>query len=236
MVVMLPAKEYAFYVCPTCKRSLEFQPQALCCAACSRSYPLADGIPDFLAPVMDQITDPLVQRMDRADGGSLKCMSGLYEGRFWYPLVIRMYLGKDTTSLTDLIQRIKTAVNVEQGRVLDAACGPATFSRRIASPARSVFGIDLSMAMLRKGAEYVQREGGSNIHLARSRVESLPFPEAFFDFAICSGALHLFPDPVVALKEIGRTLKPGARLVGLTFTRGLQFLGSGLFFTAEKRE
>jgi SAM-dependent methyltransferase len=87
MVKTHPAMDYAFYVCPTSKRVLEFQPGALCCAACSRSY-----------------------------------------------------------------------------------------------------------------------------------------SDAFFDFAICSGALHLFPNPVAALKEICRTLKPRARLVGLTFSSGSQGL------------
>jgi len=277
MIDPIPAKKFASYVCPTCKGPLEFQPGALCCAACSRSYPIADGIPDFLAPVVDDIPDPLVQRMDRADRGALKWMSGLYEGRFWYPLVIRIYLGNNSTSLADLIRRIQAAVNVEQGVVLDAACGTATFSRRVASPTRRVYGIDLSMAMLRRGAEYVQSEGATTVHLARTRVESLPFPQGFFDFAICSGALHLFPDTTAALREIGRTLKPGRRLVGLTFTAGKQglvryawfrkrmkqrgtirlfqiseleshfhqagfelleplMLGSGVFFTAEKRD
>jgi ubiquinone/menaquinone biosynthesis C-methylase UbiE len=269
--------DYTGYVCPSCKSLLQLELDVLCCAACSRSYPIVDGIPDFLAPGVSQLPDPLVQRMDRADRGVLRWMSGLYEGRLWYPLVIRMYLGAHTTSLEDLTRRIREAVNVEQGRVLDAACGTATFSRRVASPVRAVFGIDLSMAMLCRGAGYVQAEGVSNVHLARSRVESLPFPESFFDFAICSGALHLFPDPAAALAEIGRTLKPGSRLVGLTFTAGPQglvryawfrermkrrgtirlfripeleqafhqagfdliepqLLGSGVFFTAEKRE
>jgi len=85
MADLLPLKEYAGYVCPSCKGPLEIQPHALCCPTCSRSYPITDRIPDFLAPGVDQIPhanppDPLVQRMDRADRGALKWMSGLYEG------------------------------------------------------------------------------------------------------------------------------------------------------------
>ncbi len=223
------ANEYASYVCPTCKAPLDFEPQAasgkrLCCAVCGRSYPITGTIPDFLAPLMDQINAPLIQRVDRADRGYLKRLAGLYEGRFWYPLVIGLYLGRNTTSLADLLRRVKAALNVEQGRVLDAACGSATYGRRVASPAREVFGIDISMAMLQKGAEYIQVERVPNTHLARTRVETLPFPDAFFDFAICSGALHLFPDPLAALNEISRTMKPGARLVGMTFIAGRQGL------------
>ena len=152
----LPLDESGAYVCPTCKGRLDLQPQDLRCPACDRSYPLAGCIPDFLAPVMGQITEPLIQRINRADRGYLKTAAGLYEGRFWYPLVIRLYVGKDTTSMADLVQRVKAALNVEQGRVLDVACGSATFGRRVASPARAVDGIDISMAMLHKGAEYIR--------------------------------------------------------------------------------
>jgi Isocitrate/isopropylmalate dehydrogenase len=34
------------------------------------------------------------------------------------------------------------------GSILDVACGPATYSRRIASPSRNVYGIDISMGLL----------------------------------------------------------------------------------------
>ncbi len=219
-----PVEEFSAYVCPTCKGTLNLVPEALYCAVCSRSYPLAGSIPDFLAPAMEHVDAPLVRRVNRADRGVLKLLGGLYESRLWYSLVVRLYLGKDATSLADLTRRIQDAMNVEEGRVLDAACGPATYGRRVATPTRAVYGIDLSLAMLQQGAAYIQSEQVANISLARTRVETLPFSDAFFDFAICSGALHLFPDPALALKEIGRTLKPGARLVGLTFAPGSQGL------------
>lgn len=184
------------------------------CLFCNLSYPLSGDIPDFIAPLIEQVTDPLIQRLNRANPRLFKLAAGLYEGSFWYPFVINLHVGKNTTSLPDLVQRVKSSLNIEQGRVLDTACGTATFGRRLASARISVFGIDAALAMLQKGAEYIRRDGVTNIH--RTRVECLPFPDAFFDFAICSGALHLFRDPLVALQEISRTMKPGARLVGLT--------------------
>lgn len=222
---MKQSQDFSSFICPACKGPLKQQVQAdgvvqLYCAACSRVYPITANIPDFLATVMDQIHISLIQRVDRADKGYLRWASGLYESRLWYPLVIRLYLGKNTTSLADLINRVKAALNIEQGRVLDAACGSATYGRRVASPGRAVFGIDISMAMLQKGSELILRDQVANIHLARAQVECLPFSDQFFDFAICSGALHLFQKPVTALQEIGRTLKPGARLVVMTFING----------------
>ncbi len=55
------------------------------------------------------------------------------------------------------------------------------------------------------------------IHFAHANAQALPFHDGQFDAAYCGGALHGFPDPAAALVEIGRTLKPGAPLVVLTF-------------------
>jgi ubiquinone/menaquinone biosynthesis C-methylase UbiE len=106
------------------------------------------------------------------------------------------------------------------GFVLDVACGPATYSRRIASPSRNVYGIDISMGVLRQGMIYVEQDGVQGVQLARARVEELPFENAVFDGVICSGSLHLFPDTVLSLCEIARTMKPGAPLSVQTFVPG----------------
>jgi ubiquinone/menaquinone biosynthesis C-methylase UbiE len=107
------------------------------------------------------------------------------------------------------------------GTVLDVACGPATYTRRIASSSRDVvYGIDISMGVLRQGMNKAARDGVSGVHLARARVEELPFENAVFDGGICSGSLHLFPDTVLALREIARTMKPGAPLSVQTFVAG----------------
>ena len=53
------------------------------------------------------------------------------------------------------------------GTVLDVACGPATYTRRIASSARDVYGIDISMGVLRQGMTYIERDNIQGVHLAR---------------------------------------------------------------------
>ena len=107
-----------------------------------------------------------------------------------------------------------------KGRVLDVACGPGTYGRRIASPSREVFGIDVSMGMLRQGAAYTATEGIPNVHFARARVEALPFANELFDATLCCGSLHLFADTVTALREMARVMKPGAILSVFTFAAG----------------
>jgi len=97
----------------------------------------------------------------------------LYESRLWYPVVLKVYGGSASPSLRQLISKVTDKVALTIGRVLDVACGPGTYGRRVASASREVFGIDVSMGMLRQGAVYVKKERIPNMHFARAR--SKPF-------------------------------------------------------------
>ena len=205
----------ATYVCPTCKEALLEQADSLRCEACSQTYPIRDGIPEFLFGELAQSQDPVLRRMTAIDK-----MARIYETRLWYPIVLAVYGGFRSPSLAELIATISRNVGPAEGRVLDVACGPGTYGRRIASPSREVFGIDVSRGMLRQGAAYAAREGVTNIHFARARVETLPFSREYFDAVVCCGSLHLFADTSIALREMARVMKPGAPLSVFTFTAG----------------
>src|SRR5260370_37532837 len=81
-----------------------------------------------------------------------------------------------------------------------------------------IYGIDVCQGMVEEGLVFAGREQVMNIAFARAKVENLPFGDRVFDGAVCSGSLHLFPDAGLALREIRRTLKPGAPLAIITFT------------------
>jgi len=147
-------------------------------------------------------------------------MARIYETRLWYPVVLNLYCGFRSPSLAQLAGTMSQNVESAKGRVLDIACGPGTYGRRIASPTKEVFGIDVSMGMLRQGAAYVAKDGIPNVHFARARVEALPFEDSVFDAALCCGSLHLFADTVTALREMTRVMKPAAVLSVFTFTAG----------------
>jgi len=205
----------ATYVCPACKEALLEQADSLHCEACSQTYPIRNGIPEFIFEELSQSQDPVLRRMTAIDK-----MARIYETKLWYPIVLAVYGGFRSISLAGLIATVSRNVGTAQGRVLDVACGPGTYGRRIASPSREVFGIDVSRGMLRQGAAYSAREGVTNIHFARARAETLPFPPEFFDAVVCCGSLHLFADTAIVLREIARVMKPGAVLSVFTFTRG----------------
>ncbi len=147
-------------------------------------------------------------------------MASIYESNLWYPAVMKLYGGFHSPSLPQLVSIVTQKIQSTQGRVLDIACGPGTYGRRIASPTKEVFGIDVSMGMLRQGAAYVANEGIPNVHFARARVEALPFEDAVFDAVLCCGSLHLFADTVTALREMARVMKPAAILSVFTFGAG----------------
>ena len=200
----------AVYVCPACRGKLEPAENALRCDVCKVTYPLLDGIPDFLLEDREQSLGPLSRAM-------LGSVVRLYETPLWYVPILKLAGGEGAPSYGEVIRQMIGLMDVRLGMLLDVACGPGTWGRRLASPLVEVYGIDISWAMLQQGARVAGRKRIDNIHFAHARVEALPFHDCQFDAAYCGGALHGFPDTVGSLREIGRTLKPGAPLVVLTF-------------------
>ena len=229
--IAAPGKEYAIssqsygmYACPTCKRALEPRSGSLCCHACAVSYPILDGIPDFIVQDLEHSGSHDLRFIAKRDGSRLlNFLASSYETHI-YPPVCNLYGGWHSTSLQDLARDISDIVGPTTGVILDVACGPGTYGRRMASTSTAIYGIDICLSMLRQGARYVERDGLPNVHFARAMVEALPFPAGMFDAAICAGSLNHFPDTVLALREINSTMKAGAPLAVMCFVisnRGL---------------
>jgi SAM-dependent methyltransferase len=202
------------YVCPSCKGPLARGGQAFDCRVCHATYPIVDSIPDFVGQDLDSRISPALRAFLK-----VPLIGRVYETKLWYPVILRILGGSKAPSFEQLMGKVGAMVAAESGMVLDVACGPGTLGRRIASPTRTVYGVDISWSMLRQGAAYVTQEGIGNIQFARASADELPFPDAFFNVALCGGALHLFPDTVAVLREIARVMKPGALLAVTTFTR-----------------
>ena len=215
------------FACPKCKHLLRSGDNTLDCSECNRTYPIVGGIPDFLSedfqasisPVFGGISSTTtIKRMAK----QMDFVAPIYESVFFVSTLVKLSgIRGDSRRFIDRIASFhsKTLEGIT-GSVLDVACGPATYGRRIASPSKNVYGFDISMGMLRQGMTYIERDNVQGVHLARARVEDLPFENAVFDGVICSGSLHLFSDTVLALREIARTMKPGAPISIQTFVAG----------------
>jgi ubiquinone/menaquinone biosynthesis C-methylase UbiE len=96
-------------------------------------------------------------------------------------------------------------------RVLELAPGPGFCAMEIAKSGRcSVTGLDISSSFVRIAREYAHRAGVA-VDFQLGNASEMPFPEASFDFVVSTAAFKNFSDPIGALNEIYRVLKPGGR-------------------------
>jgi ubiquinone/menaquinone biosynthesis C-methylase UbiE len=214
-----------FYACPVCKQGLEPVHDGLSCRVCVRTYPILSGIPDFIVVNLEESSNFSLHLVGKRDSGALLNFAASVYETCVYPVVCNLYGGWRCTSLKQLAHDVSDIIGSEDGLILDVACGPGTYGRRIASESRTVLGIDICMSMLRQGARFVERGRIPNVHFARAMVEALPFRAGLFDAAICAGSLNHFSDTVLVLREIGRTMKAGAPLAVMCFAAG----SKGLF-------
>src|SRR5580698_6565746 len=95
--------------------------------------------------------------------------------------------------------------------ILEVAPGPGYFSIELARlGAYRITGLDISATFVdiaRKNAE----EAGVDVDFRNGNASQMPFPDNRFDFVFCSAAFKNFTDPVGALREMHRVLKPGGK-------------------------
>jgi SAM-dependent methyltransferase len=97
-------------------------------------------------------------------------------------------------------------------RVLDVACGTGLVSFRAAEAVGAqgaVVGTDISERMVETVRRIAAERAVGNIVFERADAEELPFADGAFDAALCALGLMYVPDPVRALSEMRRLLRPG---------------------------
>jgi ubiquinone/menaquinone biosynthesis C-methylase UbiE len=93
-------------------------------------------------------------------------------------------------------------------RVLEVAPGPGFLAIELAKRGYSVTGIDISRSFVEIAGRNA-RDAGVTIDFRRGDVARMPFADDSFDFVVCVAAFKNFPDPVTALDEVHRVLRPG---------------------------
>ncbi len=107
------------------------------------------------------------------------------------------------------------------GTVVDCPCGAGPAFRGL-TPERKVryLAVDLSPSMLRRARRRADARSLSQVELVETDATKIPLPDDSADLFLSYWGLHCFDDPAAALREAGRILKPGGRLVGSTFVLG----------------
>ncbi len=98
--------------------------------------------------------------------------------------------------------------------LLDVGCGPGTITAdfaRLVDPA-PVTGVDLSTGVIELARAATAERGLDNLSFATDDVYALSFNDATFDVVHAHQVLQHLSDPVTALREMRRVLRPQGRL------------------------
>jgi ubiquinone/menaquinone biosynthesis C-methylase UbiE len=120
------------------------------------------------------------------------------------------------TMFAPLTQALIEAAGIREGQtVLDVAGGAGEPSLTIAERVGSVGSVTFTDAvaeMVAAARSEAQRRGLTNIGFHRCVADSLPFEDNKFDAVVCRLGVMFFPDPLAALEEMLRVVKPGGKI------------------------
>lgn len=114
---------------------------------------------------------------------------------------------------------LDAAAIAETDSVLDVGCGAGQVTRDAArrASAGSALGVDLSGRMLDLARRTAEAEGVDNATFRQADAQTHPFDPGSFDVALSRHGSMFFGDPPAAFANIARALRPGGRLVLLTW-------------------
>jgi len=99
-------------------------------------------------------------------------------------------------------------------RLLDVGCGPGTITTDLAALVApgAVLGLDVEPAVIVEAEERRLSIGAANVSFATGDVYALDLADASFDVVHAHQLLQHLTDPVAALGELRRVLRPGGTL------------------------
>ena len=112
----------------------------------------------------------------------------------------------------ETLRETLSRLELEPGEsLLDVGCGTGVLleALSISVPNANLSGADPSPEMLKMARKRLDEA----ILLEQSYAESLPFSDASFDVVVSTNALHYFRNPLGALEEMARVLRPNGHLV-----------------------
>ncbi|MDH7799585.1 MULTISPECIES: metalloregulator ArsR/SmtB family transcription factor [unclassified Beijerinckia] len=109
--------------------------------------------------------------------------------------------------------------------VLDLGTGTGRMLELLAARAERAVGVDLSTAMLAVARAGIDKAGFRNVQLRQGDIYALPVERDSYDLVLIHLVLHYLDDPLRALREAARTMRPGGRLIVVDFApHTLEFL------------
>jgi len=81
-----------------------------------------------------------------------------------------------------------------------------------------ITGLDIGRSFVRMASEYAAR-AGVDVAFRHGDAAARPFPDDSFDFIVCRAAFKSFSDPVGALREMRRGLRPQGKALVIDMRR-----------------
>jgi ubiquinone/menaquinone biosynthesis C-methylase UbiE len=116
---------------------------------------------------------------------------------------------RDMRRFTDTARLVAEHVR-PGGDVLEVAPGPGYLAIEVAKRGYAVTALDISRTFVRIARENAAKSGVS-VDVRHGNSSAMPFPDASFDFVVCMAAFKNFTDPVGAINEMHRVLRPGGQ-------------------------
>lgn len=207
---------YNDFSCPVCKQKLVYDGEFFNCN-CGNTFKLLDDIPDFLVDdvktrEMDIYFDNVPEYYESTS--YLSKIYSFFGGINAYPpeLMVPIINNSIKEGLNKILQP-------KNQFILDVACGTGMYTRSLSRDAAHVWGVDLSIEMLKQANINIKQHNLDNITISRADVDKLPFKNNQFNGVSCVGAMQLFNDINNAIKEMNRVIKDGGRLAVLTYVK-----------------
>ena len=126
----------------------------------------------------------------------------------WYSKITRKDLGEFERLARELAKELSPGA-----RVLEIAPGPGFLSVALAKlgPFR-ITGLDISQSFVQMAAAHARREGVT-ARFIHGSASDIPLEDGMFDVIVCRAAFKNFSEPLKALNEMHRVLRPGGRAI-----------------------
>ncbi len=214
------------FACPICRRTISPQGETLQCPQCGRSFPVANGIPDFStrSHYWNQVSPEQMQLLlEAAETHGYRYAVDKVLTAFTSPHMAGYVLGESRADFRCLLPLTRTS------HVLDLGAGWGAVACTLAPITGAVTAVDTNPHTLRFVEIRARQSGIHNLYPVRIDPLDdgrLPFPDDAFDIAIMNGVLEWVGEastdlsPVQAqmrcLQEVRRVLRPsGTLFVGI---------------------
>jgi ubiquinone/menaquinone biosynthesis C-methylase UbiE len=143
-----------------------------------------------------------------------------YKGIVMEGLIAKWYTKvRERNQETVTVVRQVSEILPARSQILEVAPGPGYLAVELARIRKyQIVGLDISKSFV-EIAQAKAKEAGVDVDFRHGNASNMPFDAGSFDLIICRAAFKNFTEPVRALHEMHRVLKPGGKALVMDLRR-----------------